>query len=121
MLVRELMSREVVSVAPQDTVATARDRLRTHQIHHLLVLEAGTVAGVIAMRDLAGKAETLHVQEVMTREVATIDADATLRRAASLMIRGTTGCLPVLEAGKVTGIITTTDLMRVLNADMTLS
>ena len=50
-----------------------------------------------------------------------IDADATLRRAASLMIRSTTGCLPVMENGRVAGIITTTDLMRVLNADMTLS
>ena len=115
------MSRQVVSVSPRDTVALARDRLRAHQIHHLLVLDGGVVVGVIAMRDLAGKPDTTHVEDVMTREVATIDADATLRRAASLMIRGTTGCLPVLEGGKVAGIITTTDLMRVLNADMTLS
>lgn len=115
------MSRHVVSVSPNDTVATARDRLRVNQIHHLLVLDEGAVVGVIAMRDLAGKAETIRVDEVMTREVATIDADATLRRAASMMIRGTTGCLPVLEEGAVVGIITTTDLMRVLNADMTLS
>ena len=115
------MSREVVSVSPHDTIATARDRLRAHQIHHLLVLDGDAVAGVIAMRDLAGKPEATLVNEVMTREVATIDADATLRRAASLMIRGTTGCLPVVAEGKVAGIITTTDLMRVLNADMTLS
>lgn len=115
------MSRQVVSVSPRDTIAIARDRLRVHQIHHLLVLDDGAVVGVIAMRDLAGIPETTSVDEVMTREVATIDADATLRRAASLMIRGTTGCLPVLEEGKVAGIITTTDLMRVLNADMTLS
>ena len=115
------MTRRVISVSPGETIAIARDRLREHQIHHLLVVESGDVVGVIAMRDLAGKPEKTRVDEVMTREVATIDADASLRRAASLMIRGTTGCLPVFEEGKLTGIITTTDLMRVLNADMTLS
>lgn len=115
------MTRQVISVSPGDTIAIARERLRVHQIHHLLVVDGGAAVGAIAMRDLAGKPETARVDEVMTREVATIDADATLRRAASLMIRGTTGCLPVLEEGKLTGIITTTDLMRVLNADMTLS
>lgn len=115
------MSRSVVSVRPGDTVAVARDRLRTHQVHHLLVMNEGEIAGVLAFRDLAGKADDQIVSEIMNREVATIDADSTLRRAASLMIRSTTGCLPVVEGGAVAGIITTTDLMRVLNADMTLS
>lgn len=120
MLVRELMSRNVVSARPTDTVATARNLLRAHQIHHLLVIDA-QVVGVVAMRDLAGRPDQTPVEQIMTREVATIDAGASLRKAASLMIRGTTGCLPVTEEGHVVGIITTTDLMRVLNADMTLS
>jgi acetoin utilization protein AcuB len=115
------MSRDIVAVAPNETLATARDRLRAYQIHHLLVLVDDAVVGVVAIRDLAGKPDAMLVQEVMNREVATIDADATLRRAASLMIRATTGCLAVVENGKVVGIITTTDLMRVLNADSTLS
>ena len=115
------MSRDFVRVCSGDTIATARDRLRAHQLHHLLVIDAETVTGVLAMRDLAGKPETTLVAEVMTRDVATIDGAATLRRAASLMIRSTAGCLPVVDGGKVIGIITTMDLMRVLNADMTLS
>ena len=115
------MSRVVISVRPADTVAIARDRLRANQIHHLLVVDGERTVGVVSMRDLAGKLDTALVETVMAQEVATIDAEATLRRAASMMIRGTTGCLPVLENGKLAGIITTTDLMRVLNADMTLS
>jgi CBS domain-containing protein len=126
MLVRELMSRDVVCVTSTDTVATARDRLREHQVLHLLVVDTDadnvpSVAGVVAFRDLAGKPESVTVAELMTRDVATIDAGASARRAASLMIRSTSGCLPVTEDGKLAGIITTTDLMRVLNADMTLS
>jgi acetoin utilization protein AcuB len=121
MLVRELMSRNIISVSPSDTVETARIRLREHGVHHLLVVEEDSVAGVVAFRDLAGKAETTAVAELMTREVATVDAGASARRAASLMIRSTSGCLPVMENGKLAGVITTSDLMRVLNADMTLS
>ena len=121
MLVREMMSHTVVAVAPADTVAIARDRLRSNQIHHLLVMTGDEVVGVVAFRDLAGKPDHVPVADLMMREVATIDAASTLRRAASLMIRSTSGCLPVMEDGKVTGIITTTDLMRVLNTDMTLS
>lgn len=121
MLVREMMSRNVVSVRPEDSLVVARDRLRAHQIHHLLVMTNGEVTGVLSMRDLAGKADALSVAEVMSSEVASVDVDSSLRKAASLMIRSTTGCLPVTEGGKVVGIITTTDLMRVLNADMTLS
>jgi CBS domain-containing protein len=120
MLVREMMN-SVVSVSPRDSVAVARDRLRSHQIHHLLVMEDDVVVGVLAFRDLAGKRDDVLVSDLMSREIATIDADSSLRRAASMMIRSTTGCLPVTESGKVTGIITTTDLMRVLNTDMTLS
>ena len=116
-----MMSPLGATLLPTDTVATARDCLRVHQVHHVLVMEEDAVVGVVAFRDLAGKQDDLHVSELMTREVATIDVDATLRRAASLMIRSTTGCLPVTEKGHVTGIITTTDLMRVLNTDMTLS
>lgn len=121
MLVSEMMSRNLVTASPGETVAVARDRLRVNQIHHLLVMTDGDVVGVLAFRDLAGKPDDLRVEELMSREIATIDASSTLRRAASLMIRSTTGCLPVIENGKVTGIITTTDLMKVLNTDMTLS
>ena len=121
MLVRELMTRNVIHVRPKDSLAVARASLRTNQIHHLLVMDDGMVVGVVSMRDIGGKPDSMQVSEFMAREVASIDADATLRRAASLMIRSTTGCLPVMENGRVAGIITTTDLMRVLNADMTLS
>lgn len=121
MLVSEMMSRNLVTASPGETVAIARDRLRVNQIHHLLVMSGEDVVGVLAFRDLAGKPDDVRVEELMAKEIATIDAAATLRRAASLMIRSTTGCLPVLENGKIAGIITTTDLMKVLNTDMTLS
>jgi CBS domain-containing protein len=121
MLVGELMTRGVISVRADDRLAIARDSLRTNGVHHLLVMNGEHVEGVLSMRDLAGKADDTFVNDVMTRNVATIEAGASLRKAASLMIRGTTGCLPVTENGIVAGIITTTDLMKVLNAEMTLS
>lgn len=115
------MTRSVVSVRRTDTVATARHLLREHQIHHLLVVDGTSVEGVVAMRDLAGKPEETPVASLMLTGVGTIDAGESLRRAASMMVRATTGCLPVIENGQLAGVITTSDLMRVLNADMTLS
>jgi len=120
-LVRDLMSRDFATARPDDDLATARSRLRSKQMHHLLVLEGEAVVGVVSMRDIAGRKDTMLVREVMTPEVATIDVGASLRRAATLMVRSTTGCLPVTVDGRVEGVITTSDLMRVLNADMTLS
>ena len=115
------MSRTFATIGPDDDLSTARSRLRASQMHHLLVMEAESVVGVLSMRDLAGRKDTMLVREVMTPEVATIEAGASLRRAATLMVRSTTGCLPVVADGRVEGVITTSDLMRVLNADMTLS
>jgi CBS domain-containing protein len=120
MLVREMMT-GAVTVRPDDTLATARDCLRAHGALHLLVMDGSQVVGVLSMRDLAGKPADTPVGSIMKQEVTAIDAGASLRRAASLMIRATTGCLPVTENGVVAGIITTSDLMRVLEMDMTLS
>ena len=116
-----MMSRDFATVRPDDNLATARSLLRSTQTQHLLVLDGESVVGVVSMRDLPGRKETMLVREVMTPEVAAIDAGASLRRAATLMVRSTTGCLPVIVDGRVAGVITTSDLMRVLNADMTLS
>ena len=114
MRIHEIMSTKVVSVSPDETIAGARDQLRLHAIHHLIVMKKKKILGVLSDRDLAGQPDDKVVSEVMTREVTTIDAAATLREAAGGMVGGTVGCLPVMDCGEVVGIVTTTDLMRAL-------
>lgn len=119
-LVRDLMTRTIISTEPEETVEAARGKLRNNHIHHLLVVEGGKVVGVLSHRDLMATPK-LKVADVMHREVVSVDAASSLKRAAALMLGGTSGCLPVIEDGQLAGIITTTDLMRVFNPDETIA
>ena len=109
------MTARVVSVSPHDNLATARERLRVNRIHHLLVMEDGSVVGLLSYRDLIGKDDKLPVEQVMARDVVTIEPWDSVRNAAAKMIGRTHGCLPVVAHGEVTGIITTTDLLRAVS------
>jgi len=115
MYVRELMTPRVISVRPTDSIRAAREELSRHRIHHLLVLEHKRVVGVVAYRDLIGKPDTLTVAEVMSRDVVTVAPSDTARGAAALLLGRSHGCAAVLEAGVVTGVLTTTDLVRAIS------
>jgi acetoin utilization protein AcuB len=116
MQVSDIMTARVVSVSPTDTVEVARQTLRSHRIHHLLVIDRGNVVGALSSRDLAGSPDGRLVSEVMSSDVTPVDSSAPLRSAAALMIGRTTGCLPVVADGKLAGIVTTTDLLRQISA-----
>jgi acetoin utilization protein AcuB len=87
----------------------------TRRIHHLVVtLGAGRV-GVVSARDLESLAESRSfrtVGEVMSAPAVTAEPHMTIRQAANLLRGRTIGCLPVLEDGKLIGILTTTDLLE---------
>lgn len=117
MLVRDVMTPRVVSVAPESSLAAARQQLREHRIHHLIVVDHGSVVGLLSYRDMSGKKDEVTVREVMARDFATVDPETPVKRAAALMIGKTTGCLPVLDRGAIAGIITTTDLLRVVSGN----
>lgn len=116
MHVRELMSARVISVSPTDSLATAREQLRTHRIHHLLVLDRKRIVGVLSYRDLIGKADGLNVGEVMSRDVVTVVPTDTIRNAAARLLGRSHGCAAVVESGEVTGVLTTTDLLHAISA-----
>ena len=115
MYVRDLMTPGVVWVTPADTLAIARQRLRENRIHHLLVLQNGRLTGLLSYRDLIGRDDRQPIAEVMSRDVVTVEPWDTLRSAAAKMIGRTHGCLPVVERGEVTGVITSTDLLRAVS------
>ena len=114
--VREVMTPHVISVDPGETLAEARELLRTHRIHHLIVLDRKRIAGVLSYRDMIGRDDMLTVGEVMSRDVVTVVPTDTLRIAVSRLLGRTHGCAAVVEAGEVTGVLTTTDLLRAVTA-----
>ena len=114
MRMKDVMSKHVVSVAPTTTIAMARERLRNDEIDHLVVVEGKNVVGVVAGRDILRIRDDKPVSEVMSRMVATVEPDATLRRAAGIMRGRAVGCLPVIDDGQLVGIVTTSDLLTAL-------
>lgn len=114
MRIQDVMSREVVSVAPTITITQAREQLRAAEINHLVVVETRQVVGVVAEKDLSRGADEQPIAEVMSRNVATIAPGATLRHAAGVMRGRDIGCLPVVDRRRLVGIVTTADLLTAL-------
>lgn len=130
MRVREVMSGAVLSVTPETPVAETRRLMQRERIRHVLVLDGGRLAGIVTDRDirltLPSPATTLSVwemndllmkltaAEIMTSPVITIAPDREVHEAAQLMIDHKIGALPVLEGGRLVGIVTETDLLRAL-------
>ncbi len=119
MRLQELMRTRVVTIGSDESASAARSRMRKHRIRHLVVTSDGELAGILSERDLAGphekKARTASsVGDLMNRRVVSAQPTTTLRKAANLMSGNTIGSLPVLEHGKLVGIVTATDVFDAL-------
>ena len=107
-----------VQTVTSDTPAhVALATMQVRMLRHLLVLDGGTLAAVVSLRDLLvddpASDTTMTVEEVVRqRKVETIRADQPLVLAAQRMMRGI-GCLPVMSPhGTIAGILTRTDIVR---------
>jgi len=119
MRVREIMSEPVTTVPAIMRLKEARDLMRGLQLHHLIVKDRGTVVGVLSASDIADARlsdapNALRVNDVMSGNVASIDQNETVRHAASLIQGRNSGCLAVMQHGKLVGIVTVADLLRLL-------
>ena len=129
--VRELMQRNVRTVGRNDALSLADELMRENAIRHIPVLDAdGIVCGVLSQRDLfrgallkalgyGGRAEestlkSMVVKEAIGSELFTIGPDVTVADAARLMMREKVGCLPVVDGKQLVGILTETDLLKVV-------
>jgi CBS domain-containing protein len=111
--------REVATVHPSATLATVAQRLRLERIGALVVLDEGKVVGIISERDVvhafaAHRAETseIKVAEVMTRNVVTCRREDSLTRVLGVMTRQRVRHLPVLEEGRLVGLISIGDAVK---------
>lgn len=117
--VRDIMVTDPVTVGPAETARRAYKLMRDHRFRHLPVLEDGRLVGILSDRDLRpvllspGLARA-RVAELMSEDLTTIGPDAAVEDAASLLVVKKIGCLPVLAAGRLVGIVTETDLLAVL-------
>jgi CBS domain-containing protein len=125
--VAELMTTDLYTLSPTHTLADARKLMAEHYIRHIPVLDAqGNLKGVVSQRDVLAASESslkadglaLSDSEVllasfMTSQVTTVDGSADLRGAALFLQKEKVGCLPVVEDGKLIGIITDSDYVGI--------
>jgi len=130
MFVSDWMTRKVFSVAPDDSVTDAIALQRERKIKHLPVVKEGRLKGIISDRDIKdfspSSATTLdvyelhyllartRVKEVMRTKVHVTSPDMPIEEAAKIMYDHKVHCLPVMEEGRLAGIISDHDLFRAL-------
>jgi len=128
MKVKELMTEHVETVERNDELSLAEDIMKMNRVRHLPVMEDGRLVGVLSQRDLflaalstamgfgekASKAflATVPVKEVMADDLVTVAPSDDLKQAARLMSERKIGCLPVVEDGRLVGILTESDFLK---------
>ena len=113
MRMSEIMSTPVASIDAAASGDTAWNEMRLYNTHHLVVLQGRQVIGIVSSRDLEGKRDRL-VAELMSRDVVTADPKTTVRQAANQLRGRYIGCLPIVDGGKLVGMVTTSDLLELL-------
>jgi acetoin utilization protein AcuB len=120
-----------MTVPPDTNLQKAKEIIDEKRIHHLLVVDkTGNLIGIVSDRDVkqssASPATALSVHElnylltqltvesIMAKKIITISPGTTIERAALIMQKNRINALPVIEDEKLVGIITSTDVMRVL-------
>ena len=148
MLVKDIMTTDVITIAPHATIREVAELMRKHAVSGLPVVDAaGKVVGIVTEIDLLTRHApprqpqyipllwglipmrlddystykehirhilAVFVEQLMTSDPATIRPGDTLEHAAELMVKPGHRSLPVVEKGKLVGIVTRTDLVRVI-------
>ena len=115
MLVRHRMSHPPVTISPSDTLARARATMQAGHFRRLPVEDDGQLVGIVTDRDIRGHAgieARTRVNMAMTAPAVTVSPDTPVEEAAGLMLTRQVGGLPVVEAGRVVGIITVSDVVQ---------
>jgi acetoin utilization protein AcuB len=129
MLVRELMIPKPAVITPHTTMPDALKLMQEKKAHRMPVVDPhGAMLGIISMTDLHNASPSsatllsfweipsmlarITVEDLMTKEVFTVNEDATVEEAARIMADNNIGCLPVMEGKHVVGLVNQNDILR---------
>jgi CBS domain-containing protein len=131
LLVADVMSRDIKTLDRNDKLSIADDVMKQDRIRHMPVLDSnGKLCGIMSQRDLfrgillrslgygshleEKLLDTHPVKEAMVEDPITTSPDTPVKDAARTMIEHKVGCLPVVEDGKLVGIITEGDFVKLI-------
>ncbi len=124
MLVSDLMSTPVHAAKPYDTVSHARNLMLRHKISRVLVVDEGRAVGIITKKDIGFRLrkndpdwrhrnmDNAPLSEVMSGDLVSLSPDSSIRDALLLLLSHQISGAPVIDQGRVLGILTRTDILR---------
>ena len=126
-IVRQLLDRKdraIFSVEPQAPVLEAIRAMAAHHVGALLVMQADSLAGIVSERDYARKVILLGrssadtpVRDIMSFPVITVSPDETVQTCMQLMTDKRVRHLPVVDGGRVVGMVSIGDLVKAVIAE----
>ncbi|HRI01782.1 MAG TPA: CBS domain-containing protein [Saprospiraceae bacterium] len=113
-----IMTKNLVTLQAQDTVQTAKEIMVSKRIQHIPVVDGDSLIGLISIQDLfksnlnqSDYANT-KVETMMTKKLATLEPTDKIGTAAEVFMEHLFHALPVVENGKLLGLVTTFDILR---------
>ena len=124
MFARDVMTDTVFFVSPKETIAYARNLMVKHKISRLLVMVEGRLTGILTKKDIAyhirqgepawrrRPVDQIPVEAFATVSPVVVAPDTGIKTIAGIFAKKNISSVPVIEAGKILGIVTKTDLMK---------
>ena len=110
-----VMTKHPETIHPDDNLAKAKEMMEVAGFRRLPVVKGDEVVGMLTERDLrshAGYLDSTKVNATMSAPVISVGPNSTVQAAARLMLRHKIGGMPVLESGKLVGMVTTIDMLK---------
>jgi len=110
-----IMTKHPETIHPDDTLAKAKEMMEVAGFRRLPVVKDDEVVGMLTERDLrshAGYLESTKVNAAMSAPVISVGPNSTVQAVARLMLRHKIGGMPVLDSGKLVGMVTTIDMLK---------
>ncbi len=128
--VEDRMTADPITIGPQDRLVHARRLIFDEDIGRLPVTDDDALEGIVTSKDIASsmisfrkvvpdkykpaRIRNLLVEDIMTQNVKTVPGSASIEEVSTIMVENNFSGLPVLDEGELTGIITKTDLMKLI-------
>ena len=129
--VSEIMTKNVITINTSDTLYTAESLFKNNKIRHIPVVSGESIIGMLSYTDLLRisfadavdddeeNVETVvynmfTIEQVMAKNIISVEVDTTIKEVAEILAKKEFHAVPVLDDGKLVGIVTTTDLINYL-------
>ena len=128
MPIADIMTRKLITVSPELSIGELQPMFKQFRIHHLLVVENGHLLGVISDRDVLRNISpfvytnaeekkdsftlTRKAHQIMSTQLVTVESKMGIRDACDQLLKGGVSLLPVVDNGKLVGVVSWKDILR---------